>query len=253
MASIREAETRLEYLLRAATEAPGRRPEFYRALLESDVLALVELSPAQGPGTIPAGSHINLVNWLRDDGVYVLPFFSSADRAREAEPTCKENAVVMTGRELFEATRGQLLHLNPRCEYGREFLPYEVEQLLSAGVIASVTTDVIKSDRQIEIKPVDDPPRAMVEALKVLYRRTPCVRTAYAVHASGLNTPESWTLLIAIESSREDEVVMRNTAAVVRDTYREAADLVFICSDDGGLGQHIAEAAQPFYEHRDVP
>ena len=253
MASIREAETRLEYLLRVATEEPGRRPEFYRALLESDVLALVELSHVQGRGTIPAGSHINLVNWLRDDGVYVLPFFSSADRVQEAEPICMGNAVVMTGRELFEATRGQPLHLNPRCQYGREFMPYEVEQLLSAGVIANVTTEVLKSERPIQVKPIDDPPRAMVEALKVLYRRTPDVKTAYAVHASDLDTPETWTLLIAIESSRADELVMRNTAAVVRDTYREAVDLVFICSDDGGLGQHIAEAVRPFYEHRGVP
>lgn len=46
---------------------------------------------------------------------------------------------------------------------------------------------------------------------------------------------------------------MQDTAAVIRDTFGDAVDLMFISSNDGGIGQHIVEAVRPLYGRASFP
>lgn len=247
------AENALEQLLKVAVHEPGHRPEFYRALLDADIWILIEAGAARGRTTLPAGSMLGIVNWQREDGAYVIPFFSSVERVREAAPNWGDCAL-MTGRELFIATRGQLLHLNPMCEYGREFLPYEVEALLDHGVLATGSLEVLKQARHLSIEPVAAPPVPTIDALKVLYRRWPAVRMVYLVRTRDPHASATSALRIAIEADQEDDAIVHDTTTVLRDTFHEAEpiDLLFISPTDGGLGQHIARDMVPFYQRADA-
>jgi hypothetical protein len=242
-------ENTLEHLLRLATQQPGRRPEFYRALLDANVWVLLEGGAAAGRTTLPAGSDIALVNWPLIDGTFVIPFFTSVLRIREATPERYDTAQ-MTGRELFEATRGQSLHLNPLCQYGRAFAPREIEVLLKTGTITNMSTEVTQESRQVVIEPVEEPPSETLEALNDLYRRTRAVLTAHLVRFCNPAEPGASTLVIAIEAELEDDSVIHDTATVVRETFRrnEMVDLLFVRSTDYGIGQHIAEHMRPFYQ-----
>ncbi|MEO5625009.1 MAG: enhanced serine sensitivity protein SseB C-terminal domain-containing protein [Dokdonella sp.] len=63
-----------------------------------------------------------------------------------------------------------------------------------------------------------------------------------------IQVAETRALLVAIESDRQDAVIMHDTGAVRRDTLNEPDDLMFIASNDGSIGQHIVRDVPPFYE-----
>src|SRR5689334_1369815 len=109
----RMSETPLEVLLRLAAEQPGRRPEFYRALLESHI---VLASPHSGSG----GKTAQITALMTPEGEQVIPFFTSPRTLREALPHARYCAP-LSARELFEITRGYMLHLNPGSLFGRTF------------------------------------------------------------------------------------------------------------------------------------
>ena len=119
-------ETPLERLLRNAWEEPGLRPEFYKCLLESNVLVPVQPTPGQGRrGVIAAGSVLQVICLVRADGAEVIPFYTSPERVFEASPA-GENCVVMTACELFESRRDMRFYINPFSRFGREFQPHEL-------------------------------------------------------------------------------------------------------------------------------
>lgn len=242
-------ETELEVLLRLATEDISRRPEFYRVLLDASVWVLVESSTATGRTMVPAGSNVYLINWPLENGDYVLPFFSSVARIYEATSDQYGSAAQMPVRELFEATRGQTLLLNPKCKYGCALEPREISMLLDTGTVGHMSTEITKEARQVVIEPGDDLSPATIKALNDLYHRTSIVRTAYRVRFHDPDALETYTLVIAIEADREDGTFLQDTATILRETsvQNEIVDLLLIHADDGGIGQYIVEQTKPFY------
>jgi hypothetical protein len=209
---------------------------------------LVEGGTANGRNSLPAGSDVQLVNWPRDDGVYVLPFFSSIARIREATSAWYD-AAQMTGRELFEATCGQLLYLNPRCQHGCALEPHDVAMLLDTGTVANMSIEMTRSARQVIVEPAHDLSKETIDALNELHRRAPIARAAYLVRFRYPDSSEKPTLVIAIEASPEENALLRT---VLRETscQSEIVDLLFIRSTDHGIGQYIAEQVRPFYRVR---
>ncbi|WP_237048186.1 hypothetical protein [Musicola keenii] len=55
----------------------------------------------------------------------------------------------MPARTLFEITRGATLFLNPKSDCGKEFLPYEVEQLLAGGLSQAPEQRVVEKDAHV--------------------------------------------------------------------------------------------------------
>lgn len=119
--------TELEVALMRAVDNAEARPAFYNILLESRVLVLADSRSRR------EGNQCSLVAWCRDDGVRVIPFFSSVS----ALPPRQQGLEIlkMPVRGLLEATRGMHLHLNPVSPHGRGFSPDEVDSLLSTGGI----------------------------------------------------------------------------------------------------------------------
>src|SRR5262245_48903867 len=129
-----ETGNALETALRLAATEPAHRPEFYKRLLESTIYILGQSeSPAGDTRTLEAGEKISIQNWVRNDGSPVIPFFSSLD-ALQSSIDKETRYLALPARTLFEMTKGSSLVLNPKSSYGKEFLPNEIEALLSDGV-----------------------------------------------------------------------------------------------------------------------
>ncbi len=138
------SENRLEEALVRAVESPATAPDFYRLLLESDLAGAghgggtgrchLPIQPGAGWSAPTGDRRTRLVERF-------LPVFSSLARMQDY---VKEESryLSVNGRALLDLTRGAPVALNPGSDYGREFTPQQIEQLLDPG-----------SRRQIAVEP----------------------------------------------------------------------------------------------------
>jgi len=245
-------ETKLERLLRRATHEAGMRPEFYRRLLDADVLVPIEPMPGQGQhGTIDAGSQLAVKMLMRKDGVGVIPFYSSARAVFEGSPLGEE-CVSMRVRELFEARPDMHFHLNPFSEFGRAFPPHEVASLLSSG-LPNANMEEIRIDEDFSFVPPRNPPAQILDSLRVLFSRNEQVESAFTADVSSQGTSEPRSLLIAIEVSSDHERILREAAAVMHehDPQQMTIDLTLIERNGSGrTSTYFFKDASPFYTRK---
>lgn len=241
-------ENPLERLLRDATSEIGLRPEFYRCLLEADVFVPIEPAPGQGrDGTIAAGSTLAIKTLVRNDGVGVIPFYSSAHALFEASPM-GEKCVSMRVRDLFESRSDMHFHLNPFSAFGREFPPHEVASLLSSGV-PDASMQEIQTEDDFNLASPRNPPAHVLDSLRVLFSRNSQVESAFVADVIPRGAIEPTSLLIAIEVSSDHERILREAAAIVRehDQQRPTIDLMFIERNGSDPSTYFFTDASPFY------
>ncbi len=75
-----EPSNDLERKLMLAADNPASRPEFYKALMASEVF-VIGFTDSEGEGvkTVPAGAKLSIVNWEKNDGTPIIPFFTSLE------------------------------------------------------------------------------------------------------------------------------------------------------------------------------
>lgn len=124
-------ENKLERLLQRAALDPALRDEFYRQLLEADVLVRVQTEHGKN-GVVPAGVELGVETWVRQDGTEMIPFFTSPQAFFKAVPSGGK-CVVMKTHELFESKADMAFYLNPGPGPGSgiEFPPDMVNHMLT--------------------------------------------------------------------------------------------------------------------------
>src|SRR5438128_2129182 len=101
------AENELEKALVEAVKNPSSAPDFYRLLLESDLLVMGSAEgreDAQEQFSLAPGSNLKFVTGLKDGSQY-LPVFSSLARMQEYV-TQETKYLSINGRDLLDMTRG---------------------------------------------------------------------------------------------------------------------------------------------------
>jgi len=191
------AENELEKALVEAVKTPTSAPDFYRLLLESNLLVMGSAEGrenAREEFSLTPGSQLKLVTGLKDGSQY-LPVFSSLARMQEfVTQECKYLSV--NGRALLELTRGGPIILNPASQYGKELSPQEVKQLLDGPTISRATADAAEY------------PTARVEALTKLFAAHPEIATAWMIQTTfsggeklplvGIETTGDWSALMQV-------------------------------------------------------
>lgn len=241
-------ENALERMLRIATIEPGRRPEFYRLLLGSEVYFITSKRSPDG-NVVPADRDLAIVECKSDDGTWVVPFFSSIAMARRGAPG-EEVAVIMRAHELFEACPQRVLLLNPNCPIGRKFLPEEVERLLATGTVGYSKMEILDEEKSIIIEAETDPPAETIVALITLYSHTPDIDEAHLVRCRAPSHPERSTSLIALVGTGDMDRVLRESSDVIRDTYHGCStiDLMIMLDTDQEIWTDIREVGMRFYD-----
>ena len=232
------SENKLEEALVRAVKSPATAPDFYRLLLESELLVLgtaVGQEDAGSSFSLEPGGELQLVTG-ENRGEKFLPVFSSLARMQEY---VKEESKFLSinGRALFDLTRGAPVVLNPSSEYGREFTPQEIEQLLNPAMpqaqVALSTSDAFY-------------PMPLVHALTAVFERHPEVQTAWMIR---IGIGEDIQPLVGIETSGDMAALV---AEIESEVGQSAPGIVFdVQRVDRARPSGMAGAllqAQPFYQ-----
>lgn len=245
-----ESPNALELSLARAADDPASRPDFYRTLLESEVFVIgFTDSAGEGRSTIPEGSKLSIVNWEKNDGTPVIPFFTSLEALRSA---LKEEAtfLAMPARNFFEITRGSGLVLNPKSSYGKEFFPHEIEALLETGVNHIATQRIVQKATKVLLGQPANYPVEMVSALTSLLAKHPNVKAAYLCLMHDPGSDEKPTLVVGFEGDNDLDQAMKEAGSVAADTAPrgELVDFTRIKPNEPGISAYMYESVKPFYE-----
>ena len=239
------AENELERALVKAVKNPLHAPDFYRLLLEADLLVLGTAEGQEDAAekfTLTPGGKLNLVTGLKDGGRF-LPVFSSLPRMQEYVKQ-ESKYLSVNGRALLDVTRGGPVALNPASEYGKELSASEVLQLLEAprGEARTIIGEA-------------DYPMALVNMLTGIFAPRPDIAAAWMIQVTFADRAKlphplvgiemdaggggDWvSLLQAIEAAAEDSV-----PGMVFDIQRIDR------RNPVGLTSALLQAA-PFYQRR---
>lgn len=245
-----DSENELETALRRAADEPATRPDFYRLLVESQVFILGKSdSASEGDSMIPAGSNLAIVNWQRQDGSPVIPFFTSLSALQRAIEE-EQPYVALPARALFEITQGASFFLNPRSAYGKEFYPQEISAILSTGTNHVPDRRVVQKETRVLLGQPKIYPSEMVGAITLLLAKHPNVKAAYLALMSQPDAAPMQSLVIGIEGDGDLEDAIRQVGSVAGDTRpREfPVDLVQVKSGESGLSEYFLNSTKPFYE-----
>jgi len=185
------AENELEKALVAAVKTPSSAPEFYRLLLESDLLVMGAAEgreDAQAQFSLEPGANLKLVTGVKDGNPY-LPVFSSLARMQEFVQQ-ETKYLSINGRALLELTRGGPIILNPASQYGKELSPLEVHQLLG-GPTAPSEKHIVTGEAPY--------PMPLVQALTSVFAARPDIETAWMIQVTFADRADQPHPLVGIE------------------------------------------------------
>jgi hypothetical protein len=186
-------ENELERALVKAVKIPAAAPDFYRLLLESDLLVMGTAEGQEGATaafTLAPGSNLRLVTGLKDGHQY-LPVFSSVLRMQDYVKQ-ESKYLSVNGRALLELTRGAPVILNPASEYGKELTAEQVGQLLGPSRASGPQRTIIGEA---------DYPLPLVEALTRVFASNGQVEVARMIQVTFADRAREPHPLVGIETS----------------------------------------------------
>lgn len=247
---VSEPSNYLEQKLRHAADDPASRPEFYKALMEADVFVIgFTDSEGEGTSTIPAGTNLSIVNWEKNDGTPIIPFFTSLESLQRA---LKEEAkyVALPAKSFFEMTLGSFLVLNPSSPYGKEFFPNEVHALLETGMNHAPKTRTVQKETKVLLGQPATNPSEMVFALTSLLAKHSAVKAAYLCLMHDPSSSEKPSLVVGFEGDTDLSEAMKEAGSVAADTAPkgELVDFIVLRRGEPGISEYMFTSAKPFYE-----
>jgi len=243
-------ETPLERLLRHAVTEPGMRPEFYRRLLDAEVLIPIEKPKGHSGNRLAPGTTVKVRTLRRFDGVEFIPFFTSAERFDDAG--MRSECVRMPVRALFESRSDIYFHINPFSLYNRDFGPTDIASLLTLDGILAPIPVFIRQRATVSIGEYEDRPGVLFDALCALLARHVKVRAAYCALLTMPDEKVKRSCLIALDVFEGADVyrIFNDIGTVVTDFMVPTSlpvDLAVRPQDDTLVAQYLA-TAKPFYE-----
>ncbi len=178
-----------ETLVRAGTD-PLARPEFYRLLMESDLVVLGTAAPAAEEGRLDLQ-----IATLRYNGRDYLAAFSAMSRFLTFAGT-EQPHFTLAARKLFETTKGANFVLNPNAKHGKLLSAAEIAYWLDPS--ARAKRNMVRA-AEVRLGPYREPPRKLIEALSIFFINRQAIRAAHILEASPRDGHEPPHPLIGIE------------------------------------------------------
>jgi hypothetical protein len=212
-----------------------------KALLDATVYAHVPIEGA------PPG-RMRFIQFIRpDNGQTVLPFFS--DRAQAEQPQRTDASIVaMSGRRLFELTRGATLMLNPNLDQVTLYPP-EIVALLEGRELGYFAKQTLEGGLSVGACPPTVSTDDLGTALLRLFEEEQTVRSAYLteVHREGEHA-EVFLLLTVVAAPAHHERLLQ-LATLALKTHSTDLDLplsIFFVAPDAPLPE-VCHAGIQFY------
>ncbi len=238
---------KLEEALVKAMHEPAARPEFYRVLMQSNLLVIPVEEPVIENGSVAAGQKLMLASYRNED-LFFTAFFTSETRVLEA---AQEGAkyISMAAKDFFELTLGGYLIMNAASPYHKEFYPDEVQNMLKGNY--GNGEYVIQEDMPILVGQPANYPDLLVEELKKIYKSKPEVKAAYLVQYVQQNQSTPPALMIGLELRDESSFkdISRQTGEAIGDKkfhpHHEYVDVVSLAQKGMSF---LKKDNKPFYK-----
>jgi hypothetical protein len=238
----------LELLLKKAASEPIFREEFYKRLLTDELIVIIHNSQIpHGDTVLKEDTSVNIIKY--EDGT--IPVFTSTDRIFD-KGVVKEQVeyMQMTGENLFSLAKGAKYILNPYSDYGKEFLPDEIERLLDGTIMTdTVQTMKIEKETKVQIGQPAKYPTEITNSLKKLFTEKSNVKAAYLgwIYVSDSREPAHYIFGIDIEG---DWGNLTQEAGSIAKQFLEQHEFVdFIKIDNkGGVCDYFLKETKQFYE-----
>lgn len=196
----------------ARASSPGEDPEatqaaVFNALLDATVYAHVPLeSPPEGV--------MRFIQFVRpDNGQTVLPFFSDL---KQSEVAADKSAlsVAMSGRNLFELTRGATLMLNPNLD-AITLYPPEITALLEGKPLGFFRIEEVAEDIEVRAGPPSVSTAALNGLMRSLFKREATVRAAFLaeVHRQDEQAGVFLLLTVVVSQAQQERILQLATLA----------------------------------------
>ena len=250
-----EPPNELERKLMRAADDPASRPDFYKALLAADIF-VIGFTDAEGDGvtTVPAGAKMSIVNWEKQDGTPIIPFFTSLEAL---QLTLKEESrfVALPAKTFLEMTLGSSLVLNPSSPYGKEFVPSEIQALIETGMNHVAQSRVVQKETKILLGQPAKFPSEMVSALSALLVKHEVVSAAYLCLMHDPSSGENPALVVGFKGDSDLTQAMNEAGSVAADTAPdgEIVDFVVVKSGEPGISEYMLKSVKPFYQRTRWP
>ncbi len=253
-------EPNLEELLKLAANDRIHAPEFYKKLLSSDVyvLGLIEkvnnVNKSQEEAiSLEPGDEVSFLFWYYEDGTQFLPIFSSLN---VLQSVIKEDSqyIKFPAKALFEMVKGIPIILNPNAEYGREFLPREIESLLKNKTTQESKPILIEKETEVLIGQPANYPDRLIDMLNKFLPKISQVKEAYLALYLNPAVDDKPVLLIAFDIEggvQEYEKVRNEIGTVAHESAPERGPIDFVLLDKSDKNNSINAYFQdktPFYK-----
>ena len=182
-------ENELERALVKAAHDRAAAPDFYRLLLDCDLLVLGSAEgqeQATDAFSLEPGGKLSLLTGEKNGGRF-LPVFSSLTRMQDYSRQGGKYLSI-NGRALLHLTRGGPVILNPASEYGKELTADQVRQLLEGP----------RHETRL-ILGAKEHPTALVALLTAVFASRPDVERAWMIQATFPDHGNEECALVGVE------------------------------------------------------
>jgi hypothetical protein len=236
-------------LMNAATNASAR-PQFLRDLLQSDIFVLNQKGEdfrVEG-SILQKGAKLNVLSFERDGKTW-LPIFTSLQRL-EQFIRVDSNYVQLKAKDFFEITRGAFVVLNPGFEYGKEFLPREIEQLLDGSIFKPMQTYTAQKPTQVLIGQPAVYPHTLVNTLSAYFEKNPQVNKVYLAQYFNPQMDDKPHLLICIDGKGDWQQLLGDAGMVASEMIGSGEVIDFMRIDNSGLAKSVVKQIKPFFARK---
>lgn len=247
------AEDDLALSLEKAANDPAHRPDFLRGLLAAKIYVIgqVEGSDASGEQMLQPGARVSIQNSVRADGTNIIPFFSSVEKLQAfiREPG---SYLAFPARDFFEMTAGAFLVLNPGADYGKEFTPEEIGNLLSYGTDAPPNSRVVEKETKVLVGQPAVYPHELVASLARFFATRPNVGAAWLAMMHDTSVDEHPHLIVGVEAEGDFGQLSREMGAIITATSEThgPVDVMQVIRSEQGMAQYFLQSVEPFYRRQ---
>jgi hypothetical protein len=233
-------------LMNAATD-PAARPQFYHDILESDIYLINHRDDQVNVqnNVLQAGTQLNIQSFERDGKVW-LPIFTSLQRLEQFIRS-DSNYLQLKGRDFFEMTRGAHVMLNPNFDYGKEFFPQEIEEMLNGSIFQPSKTYTAQKDTKVLIGQPAVYPHQLVKVLSGYFAKNPLVNKAYLALMSNPEE-EKPHLLIAIDGKGDWQKIIGDAGVIASGAIGQGEVIDFMQLNNSSISKTVMRQSKPFYE-----
>jgi len=241
----------LEKSLHKAAADNSHAPTFYEELMEAKVFVLGKPEDDNsGKFTLEDEQALIIQHWEREeDQSPVIPFFTSLQMLQQAIDT-DEPYLELPTAALFQMTMGAPLVLNPNSEFGMEFEPEDIAELLDTDLMVN-SEHLLDEETEVILGIPEQQPEIFIEVLSTFFAQHKNIESAYlgTIHVPAQDDEEH--LMVGIKGKGSLDKIIDTAIkkiSVLEDLMvHDVVDFYVIDQDDQDISNFMVENITPFY------